>query len=149
MSFNDFYDGGFAPIEEGFANENFYYLSEANGENFELDDNMYAEEKLVQALPAPVANTPAHAPVEPEHVSTKHVSTKHSSSKHSTKKHLNWFKVLIFIIVVALVFYYLIDNKYIPNVFETVTKPVQNFATETVSSFTNSSSLGTTFLALY
>jgi len=132
-------------LEEGYDNgDNFYYLTDAEQQGnglTSLDENIYNEDTYVEHMePArqeQVYNqTQAIAPV------AVLPSVKDKKVK-KTKAKLNWLYVLVIILGIALVGYYLIDNKIISFGFS------GSSSTSSPSSSSLKSTLGSTFMSLH
>ncbi len=132
-------------LEEGYDNDNFYYLTDAEQQVSGLDENMYIEDNYVEHMESPrqeqvITQVPA-LPV-PTVVPTQVKDKKEKKVKKD--KNLNWLYILVVILVIALIAYYLIDKKIIsiPSLTSSST------ASPSISSF-NTNTLGSTFMSLH
>jgi hypothetical protein len=133
--------------DDGYDNEdNFYYLTENEEskksnyvdelDNFYQEDNIYQEDNSLEHMnqvPSPLPSNP-----------TLVVKHKKSKKTKKTKKSINWVYTFLAIFIIALIFYYLIDQK-IFTLPEFSTSSPSPSASVSVSS----SSLGSTFMSLY
>ena len=131
--------------QEGYDNDkDFYYLTENNDESNllssprEFNDNIYQEDfdhSNLHTYSPTVSSPPIKKPVAPPVVPPVTPKSKYNKVN-------KWLYIFLLILVVALVFYYLIDNKYIK---------LPSFESKGAlsASPSSTSTLGSTFMSLH
>jgi hypothetical protein len=140
-------------LEEGYENgDNFYYLTENEHQINGLDENIYNEDNYVEHMePIRQEQVPQQVPQQvrsfaPVSVTAPQVKAK-KVKKEKTKAKLNWLYVLVVILIIALVGYYLIDNKIIKLPSFGSSSSTSSPSASSSSSF--KSTLGSTFMSLH
>jgi hypothetical protein len=119
-------------IQEGYDNQDYYYLTE---ENNGLSDNVYRESNFYEHMdPVAAPSTAAVAPTKKD--------------KYKSKGYMKWTYIYLIIIVIAIVMYYLIDQKMI-----TLPESLTGSSSFSFGSSSSPSSpfntLGSTFMSLH
>jgi len=143
----------FKTDNDGYDNEdNFYYLTEneeSKKNNYvdELDhlykeDNVYKEDNIYQQNNSiEHMNAVANSESNKSEMIVKDTKSKSKKAKKA-KVSINWVYTFLAIIIIALIFYYLIDQK----IFKL---PEFSTSSPSASVSVSSSSLGSTFMSLY